>query len=91
MTQKPKIISISGASATGKTKLAVNLAKIYNTEIISADSRYIYKEIDIATAKPTEKEKQGIHKKNMIVPAFLISFGTVVEYLIYLVLNRYCL
>lgn len=60
MNQKPKIIAISGPSATGKSNLAVALAEKYNAEIISADSRYIYKYIDIAAAKPTEEEKKGI-------------------------------
>jgi tRNA dimethylallyltransferase len=57
---KPKIIVISGATSTGKSNLAVKLAKQFNGEIISADSRYVYKEIDIATAKPSETEKEGI-------------------------------
>jgi tRNA dimethylallyltransferase len=51
---------ISGATSTGKSNLAVKLAKQFNGEIISADSRYVYKEIDIATAKPSETEKEGI-------------------------------
>lgn len=57
---KPAVISITGPSATGKTELSVKLARKFDGEIVSADSRYIYKEIDIAAAKPSEKEKQGI-------------------------------
>lgn len=60
MKKKPKIIAIAGPSATGKTELAVKTAKEFNGEIISADSRYVYKYLDIASAKPTEEEKCGI-------------------------------
>ena len=57
---KKTVIAIVGPTASGKTSLAVELAKKLGTEIISADSRQIYKEFDIATAKPTEEEMQGI-------------------------------
>ena len=46
--------------ASGKTKLAIDIAKRYDTEIISADSRLVYKGFDIATAKPTIEEREGI-------------------------------
>ncbi|WP_405355451.1 tRNA (adenosine(37)-N6)-dimethylallyltransferase MiaA [Ruminococcus sp.] len=55
-----KLISVVGPTASGKTALAVELAKKYNGEIISADSMQIYKGMSIATAKPSDKEKQGI-------------------------------
>ena len=57
---KKTVIAIVGPTASGKTSLAVELAKKLGTEIISADSRQIYKEFDIATAKPTEEEMQGV-------------------------------
>ena len=57
---KSKIIVIAGPTATGKTKLSVELAKDYNAVIINADSTAIYKEPLIATAKVTEEEKEGI-------------------------------
>lgn len=57
---KNKIIIVCGPTATGKTSLAVNLAKALDTEVISADSMLIYKGFDIGTAKPTEEEKRGI-------------------------------
>ncbi len=57
---KSKIIVIAGPTATGKTKLSVELAKEYNAVIINADSTAIYKEPLIATAKVTEEEKEGI-------------------------------
>lgn len=70
MQKKHKIIAITGPSASGKTGIAIELAKRINGEIISADSRLIYKEFDIATAKPTEVEKQGIehHLIDIIEP-----------------------
>lgn len=52
----PKIVVILGPTASGKTDLGIFLAKKFNGEIISADSRQIYKEMDIGTAKPT-----GVH------------------------------
>lgn len=54
------IIVITGPTAVGKTKLSISLAKKYNAEIINADSVQIYKEIDIASAKIKEEEKEGI-------------------------------
>ena len=57
---KPKVIVICGPTASGKTALSIELAKKVNGEIISSDSMQIYKDMDIGTAKPTEKEMQGI-------------------------------
>ena len=57
---KPKVIVICGPTASGKTKLSIELAKRINGEIISADSMQIYKDMDIGTAKPTRSEMQGI-------------------------------
>ena len=50
------LISIVGPTAIGKTALAIQLAKQFNTHIISADSRQFYKEISIGTAKPSDDE-----------------------------------
>ena len=54
------IICIAGPTASGKTALAVELAKEFNGEVISCDSMQIYKHMDIGTAKPTAEEMQGI-------------------------------
>ncbi len=54
---KPKIIIIAGATASGKTDLAIQIAKQFNGEVISADSRTIYREMNIGTAKPEGKSK----------------------------------
>ncbi len=55
-----KVISVVGPTASGKTKLSVELAKRFDGEIVSADSMQIYKGMQIATAKPDEEEKSGI-------------------------------
>ncbi len=55
-----KAIIICGPTASGKTALAVECAKLLNSEVISADSMYIYKGLDIGTAKPSIEECQGI-------------------------------
>ncbi len=57
---KPKIIVILGPTASGKSDLAVALAKKYGGEIISADSRQVYKGLDIGTGKITKKEMKGV-------------------------------
>lgn len=57
---KPPIIVVCGPTASGKTSLGIELAKKYNGEVISADSMQIYKGMDIATAKPSLDEMQGI-------------------------------
>jgi len=58
--KKNKLIVILGSTASGKSDLAVKLAKKFKGEIISADSRQVYKEINIGTAKVTKKEMSGI-------------------------------
>lgn len=54
------LISIVGPTAIGKTALSIELAKAYNCEIISADSRQFFKEMSIGTAKPTPEEMNGV-------------------------------
>ena len=62
---KPKVIAIVGATASGKTAYSIELAKRIHGEIISADSRLIYKGFNVACAKPTKEECAGI-KHHMI-------------------------
>lgn len=57
---KQPIIVVLGPTASGKTELAIELAKLYNGEVVSADSMQIYKGMDILTAKPKASEMQGI-------------------------------
>ena len=60
-----KIICIVGPTGVGKTKLSISLAKIYDGEIINADSTQVYKDLDIATAKVTKEEMDGV-KHNLL-------------------------
>ena len=69
---KPKVIAIVGPTASGKTKMSIDLAKEINGEVISADSRYVYKGFDIASAKPTIEERDGVphHLIDIVEPEF---------------------
>ena len=58
--KKQKVIVICGPTASGKTKLSIELAKKINGEIVSCDSMQIYKDMSIGTAKPTKEEMQNI-------------------------------
>ena len=60
MNEEIKLLIILGPTAAGKTKLAIELAKKINGEIISADSMQVYRGMDIGTAKPTIEERKGI-------------------------------
>ena len=61
MSEKKKpLLVVAGPTASGKTALGIALAKEYNGEVISADSMQIYKGLDVATAKPTLDEMDGI-------------------------------
>ena len=67
---KIKTIAVVGPTASGKTSLGVELAKHFGGEVVSADSMQIYKYMDIATAKPTVAEMQGIphHMMDFLLP-----------------------
>lgn len=72
---KPKIIIILGQTATGKSDFAVSLAKKFGGEIISADSRQVYKGLDIGSGKITKREMKGIphHLLDIASPKKIIS------------------
>ena len=74
---KRKIIVLTGATASGKTKLAIQLAKKIDAQIICADSRIVYKNLDIVSAKPTDDEKEGIvhHLIDIVEPNQEFSAG----------------
>ena len=55
-----KILCIVGPTCVGKTKMSIELAKKYNGEVVNADSTQVFRTLDIATAKVTEEEKEGI-------------------------------
>lgn len=73
--EKIFIVVVCGATASGKTRLAIDLAKKFDGEIVSADSMQIYKKLDIASAKPTEEEKDGIvhHMMDFLEPTEAFS------------------
>lgn len=78
---KPKVIAVVGPTASGKTKLAIELAHKLNGEVVSADSRLVYKGFNIASAKPTIEEREGIphHLIDIVEPEFNYSAGNYVE------------
>ncbi|MBO5034279.1 MAG: tRNA dimethylallyltransferase, partial [Oscillospiraceae bacterium] len=57
---KPKLIVVLGPTACGKSGLGVALAKQYNGEIVSADSRQVYRGLDLGTGKITPREMEGV-------------------------------
>lgn len=67
----PALVVIVGETASGKSDLAMVLAKTINGEIICADSRTIYKKLDIGTAKPTKKDQQQVphHMLDVVEPS----------------------
>jgi tRNA dimethylallyltransferase len=74
--KSPKyVIAVVGPTATGKTDVGVHIAKRLETEIVSADSRLVFQELNIGTAKPTLEERQGIphHLMDMVSPAEVYS------------------
>ena len=78
---KHQIICVVGPTASGKTKLSIELAKRYNGEILSCDSMQIYRGMTIGTAKPTPEETEGIphHMIDVIDPGEAFSVGRYVE------------
>jgi len=66
-----KVLFIVGPTASGKTRIGIHLARKLNGSIISADSMQVYKEMDIGTAKPTEKERKAVphYLINLISPS----------------------
>jgi tRNA dimethylallyltransferase len=74
-----RLIIVQGPTASGKTSLAIALAKHYQTEIISGDSRQFYKEISIGTAKPTTLELNAI-KHHLIDSHSIINELTAATY-----------
>ncbi len=76
-SNKPKVVAIVGATASGKTAYSIELAKKINGEIVSADSRLVYKGFDIGTAKPTIEEMDGVphHMIDIVEPEFEYSAG----------------
>lgn len=59
--KKNTVIVVAGPTAAGKTAMAIRLAQLLQTEIISADSRQCYRELSIGTAKPSPEELAAVH------------------------------
>lgn len=78
---KNEVIAIVGATASGKTSYAIDLAMKIDGEIVSADSRLVYKDLDIGTAKPTLEERNGIphHLIDIVTPDKEYSAGLYVK------------
>ena len=60
LPSKPLVIVLIGPTASGKTKLAIEIAKYFNINIHNIDSRQIYKHMDIGTAKPTKDQQKKL-------------------------------
>lgn len=81
MNNKRKVIILLGPTGVGKTGASILLAKELDTEIISADSMQIYKEMDIGTGKPTTEEMAGVrhHMIDAVEPSESYSVGKYIE------------
>lgn len=77
MTGEPPLIAILGPTAVGKTGLAIELAEMINGEIVGADSRQVYRLMDIGTAKPTPQQRGRVphHLIDLIDPDEVISLA----------------
>lgn len=77
MATKQKILIVVGPTSSGKSALAIELAKKYNGEVISADSRQVYRGLNIGTGKVTKKEMQGVphHLLDVASPKKKFSAG----------------
>lgn len=78
---KPRLIAVVGQTCSGKTALAVELAKKFDGEVISADSRQVYRGLDLGTGKVTSAEMQGIphHLLDVADPTVVYSASQFVE------------
>ena len=79
---KPKIVAIVGPTASGKTALSIELARKFNGEIVSADSRQIYRGMDIGTAKPNRDRDNGTGIIDTLSPVPLYLSHNVPHFLI---------
>ena len=81
MTEKIPLLVLFGPTASGKTKLAVEMCKEFGGEVVTADSMQVYKKMNIGTAKPDKEEQQGIkhHMIDVVEPDFNYSLAEYVE------------
>ncbi|MFL5541039.1 MAG: isopentenyl transferase family protein, partial [Longimicrobiaceae bacterium] len=78
----PQALAIIGPTASGKTALSIEVARRVGGEIISMDSRSVYRGMDIGTAKPTPEERGGIphHGIDLVEPSERFSAGRWARY-----------
>lgn len=74
----PPLVVVAGPTAVGKTALAIDLALIFNAEVVNADSRYLYRGFDIGVAKPTMDERRGVphHLIDILPPDGTMSLAS---------------
>jgi len=86
----PQVIVITGSTATGKTRLGVELAKRLNTDVISCDSQLVYKGMDIGTATPTIAEMQNVphHAMDIVNPDAAFSAADYAQHVLPLIIER---
>src|SRR5213082_1356582 len=82
--KKKKVIIIAGPTAAGKTAVAIKIARQFNTEIISADSRQCYKEMNIGVARPSKEELE-------LVPHYFIASHSIHEKITAVTFEEYAL
>lgn len=92
-TKKPRVIAVVGATASGKTDYAIKLASEVGGEIVSADSRLVYKGFDVVCAKPSIAEQSGIphYMMDIVEPDYDYTAGLYVKdakKIIYDILSR---
>ena len=77
MDKKPRIIAVVGTNASGKSGLGLPLARHFGGEVISADSRQVYKGLDLGSGKVTEEEMQGVphHLLDVCEPGHFFSMA----------------
>lgn len=81
MKEKIPMIAVVGPTASGKTALSIDLALLFNGEIVSADSKQIYRHMTVGTAAPDEEEKRGVphHLMQFLAPDALFSVAEYVD------------
>lgn len=87
----PLLVVIAGPTASGKTNLGVKLAKHFNSEVVSSDSRQFYREMSIGTAKPTVEEMDGVihHMINTLSVQDTFSVGDYEDQTLNLLADRF--
>ena len=78
-SKQPIVIAIFGPTGVGKTSAAIDLALRYNGEVVNADSRYLYRHLEIGVAKPTHEERRGVrhHLIDVFDPTDFITIAQV--------------